>query len=185
MMSTAAQTMASLEHTAAAFAADTPAPTATEPALPFVCASRQRFPSRSRQNHASNASLKRRLFVPGRRETPIGGSDIRRAAEDRDVSIKGGHPQRHVRRSRRMDLIRSDDLMACQDGRGVDSGASAPPGPGPLPQSRPRPRAARRSCATTRATACARRAAEPRTDFARVVGADHARSFAEGSAGAV
>jgi len=89
--------MSPLEHTDPAFAAYAPALTATEPALPFVCASGRRFPARARQNHASDAACQRRIFVLGGGKAAIGGGDMRRAAEDVDVSIERRRPRRDVR----------------------------------------------------------------------------------------
>jgi len=98
-ISAASQTVAPLEHTDAAFAADSPALTTTKPALAFVHAPRRCFPPLAWQNHASDAARQCRIFVPDRREAPIGRRDVRGAAKDRDVAIKCRRPQRRVRGS--------------------------------------------------------------------------------------
>ena len=77
MISTASQTMSSLEHTDSAFAPDTPALTAAEPTLSFVRAPRRGFPSRSRQNHSSDTAYQRRVFVFRGSKAAIGGGQIR------------------------------------------------------------------------------------------------------------
>src|SRR4051794_1307929 len=51
MVPTASQTMPSLEHADAAFAANAPALAAPKPALPLMRAPRRRFPTWSRQDH--------------------------------------------------------------------------------------------------------------------------------------
>ena len=51
------------------------------------------------------------LFVGRRAEAAIAGREIRRAAEDRLMSIQGRRPQRDVRRSPRVHLVGRDDLM--------------------------------------------------------------------------
>src|SRR5258708_37887206 len=111
MIATASKTMSSLEHTDRSFAPNTPALSATEPAVPFVRASRGRLPSRSRQDDTPNTASERRLFILGGGKATIRSGDIWRAAEDLDVSIERRRPQCHVRRSRRMDGIGRDDLM--------------------------------------------------------------------------
>src|SRR5262249_44171598 len=103
--------MSALEHTDPAFAPDTPALTTTEPSLAFVRASHRGFASGSRQNDPPDTARKRGIFVLGRGEATIGGRDIWSATEDRDMSIERRGPERHVGRSRRMDLICRDDLM--------------------------------------------------------------------------
>src|SRR5258708_30464904 len=111
MIATASKTMSSLEHTDRSFAPNTPALSATEPAVPFVRASRGRLPSRSRQDDTPNAGRERGLFILGGGKATIGSGDIWRAAEDLDVSIEGGRRQCQGRRWRRMEGIGRDDLL--------------------------------------------------------------------------
>src|SRR6266511_3447944 len=110
MIATAAETMATFEHTDAAFAPHAPALTATEPALPLIRASRGCFSSGSRQYYPSDTACERRLFVLGGGKAAIGGGNIRGAAKDRDVAIERRRPQRHVGRSRSVNVVRRDDL---------------------------------------------------------------------------
>ena len=103
---TTSETMSSLEHADPPFAADAPALTATEPALPFVRAPRRCFSPRSRQNHSPDSARERGIFVLSRRETTIRGGEVWSAPEDLDVTIERGRPQRHVRWSLRMNRKR-------------------------------------------------------------------------------
>ena len=103
--------MSSLEHTDPTFTPDTPALSATEPSLAFMRTPRRCLPSSAEANHPSDAARERRVFVLGGRKATIAGGDIWRPAEDRDVPIERGRPQRHIRRSGRMDGIGRDDLM--------------------------------------------------------------------------
>ena len=88
MVATAPQAMSSFEHTDAAFASDAPALAAAEPALTLIGAPRRRLGAATRQDHASDTAVNRRLFVAGRAEAAIASGQIRRAAEDRLMPIQ-------------------------------------------------------------------------------------------------
>src|SRR5262249_54450976 len=103
--------MSSFEHTDSPFAANPPPLSASEPTLPFVCASCGCFPSGSRQDDATNTAHEGRLFISGRGKAAIRSGELWCAVKDLDVAIKARRPQRHVRRSGRMDRVRGDDLM--------------------------------------------------------------------------
>jgi hypothetical protein len=103
--------MSSLQHTDTPLAAHAPSLAPTKPPLPFVRAPRGRFAARPGQDDAADATRERRVFILGRREASITGGQIWWAPKYRDVAVEGRRPERHVRRSRRMDLVRGDDLM--------------------------------------------------------------------------
>ena len=103
--------MSPFDHTDAAFAADAPALAPTKPPLPFVRASRRGLPSWSGQDDPPHATLHRRLFVLGRRESAIASRDIRGPIEDREVPIQRRRPQRHIGGPSFVHLVRRDDLM--------------------------------------------------------------------------
>jgi protein-disulfide isomerase len=103
--------MPSLEHTDAAFATDAPALPAAKPALPLMRAPRRRFPTRSRQHDAADATRQRRLLILGRGKAAIRSREVWRPAKDRDVPIERRCPQRHVGGPRHMDVVPRDDLM--------------------------------------------------------------------------
>ena len=104
MVATAAQAVSTFEHTDATFAPDAPALPAAEPALAFIGAPRWRLGAGPRQDHASHAAVNRRLLVAGRAEAAVARGQIRRAAEDRLMSIQRWGPQRDVGRPRRMNV---------------------------------------------------------------------------------
>jgi len=79
MVATAAQAMATFEHTDAAFRADAPPLAATEPALVFIRAARRRFRASARQDHTSNATLDGGSFITSGCESPITGGQVRRS----------------------------------------------------------------------------------------------------------
>ena len=63
MVATATESMSTFEHTDAAFAADAPALSATEPALAFIRAPRRRLRAAPRQAPPVGRRGRRRLFV--------------------------------------------------------------------------------------------------------------------------
>src|SRR2546425_7350711 len=104
MIATAAQAMATFEHTDATFASDTPALTAAEPVLTLIGAPRRRLGAAPRQDHASDPAVGGSLFVGRRAEPAIAGGEIRCAIEDRLMAIQRRCPQRDIGRPPRMDL---------------------------------------------------------------------------------
>jgi hypothetical protein len=108
---TSSQTMPSFDHTDASFAADTPALSAPEPALPLVDAPSWCFPPRPGQDDPSHPAGDRRLFVLRRRESPIAGRELRRTVEDRDVAIQRRRPQGRVGRTTVVHVVRGDNLV--------------------------------------------------------------------------
>jgi len=111
MVATAPQAVPLFDHTDAAFAADAPALAAPKPSLSLMGAPRRRFAARPGQDDASDAARHGRVFILGRGEAAIARGNVRCATKHRDVPIERGDPQRHVRGPRRMDLVRSNDLM--------------------------------------------------------------------------
>src|SRR5258706_12639360 len=109
MVATAVESVSAFEHTDAAFAADAPPLTPTEPALAFVRVPRRRLRATTRQYDSADATVRRRLFIGRRAEAAIAGRQIRCAAEDGVVPIQGGGPQRHVGWAFRVDVVRRDD----------------------------------------------------------------------------
>src|SRR5687767_14918748 len=103
--------MSSFQHADPSFAADPPPLAPTKPPLPLVRAPRRRFATRSGQDDAPDTARDGRVFVLGGAEAAITCGQIRWSAKHRDVAIERRGPQRHVRRPRRMDLVRGDDLM--------------------------------------------------------------------------
>ena len=89
MIPTAAQSMSTFEHTDPAFTPDAPPLAAAEPALAFMGAPRGRFRAAMRQDHPAYAAVGGGPFVGGRTEAAIAGREIRRAVEDRLVSVQG------------------------------------------------------------------------------------------------
>src|SRR5258707_7425001 len=65
MVATAAQAMATFEHTDAAFAPDAPALAAAEPVLALIGPPRRRLRAATRQDHASDTPSRGSLFVGG------------------------------------------------------------------------------------------------------------------------
>ena len=63
MVATAVESVSAFEHTDAAFTADAPPLSATEPALAFVGVPRRRLRATTRQHHAADTAIRRRLFV--------------------------------------------------------------------------------------------------------------------------
>src|SRR5258708_11851583 len=106
MIATAAQAMATFEHTDATFTADAPPLPATEPALTFERAPRWRLRATARQHHATDAAAGRGLFIGRGAEAPIAGGEIRGAAEDHLMPIHRRRPPGDVGRSSRMELLR-------------------------------------------------------------------------------
>ena len=76
MVAAAVESVSAFEHTDAAFTADTPPLSPTEPALAFVRASRRRLGATTREHHSANAPFGRRPFVRRRTEAAILGSEI-------------------------------------------------------------------------------------------------------------
>jgi hypothetical protein len=111
MVATAIESVSAFEHTDPAFTADAPPLSATEPALVFLRAPRWRLRAVSRHDHAPHATVGGGLLVRGRAEAAITGRYVGRAAEDGLMAIQRRGPQRHVGRSRGMDLERRDDLV--------------------------------------------------------------------------
>jgi hypothetical protein len=99
MVATAVESVSTFEHTDAAFTADAPPLTPTEPALAFVGVPRRRLRATTRQHDSADAAIRRRLFVGRRAEAAIPRREIRGASEDPQVPIQGGGPQGHVGRS--------------------------------------------------------------------------------------
>src|SRR5258708_32339710 len=100
MIATAAETMATFEHTDAAFAADAPTLAATKPALPLIRASRWCLSSGSRQHDTTDATSERPVFVCGGRKAPPGGADIWGPRKKPERPGPGRGPPRRARRAR-------------------------------------------------------------------------------------
>src|SRR6266545_5718006 len=111
MIATAAQAMATFEHTDAAFAPDAPALAAAEPVLALIGPPRRRLRAATRQDHASDTPSRRGLFVGRRAEPTITSGQIRGTTEDRPMAIQRRCPQGDVGGPRRMDLVGGHDLM--------------------------------------------------------------------------
>src|SRR5258706_8329773 len=111
MVATAVESVSAFEHTDAAFAADAPPLTPTEPALALVRVPRLGLLAAPRQYDPADAAVRRGLFIGRRAETAIAGRQIRCAAEDVLMPIQGGGPQRHIRWAFRVDVVRRDDLV--------------------------------------------------------------------------
>src|SRR5437588_11859883 len=111
MVATAVESVSTFEHTNTAFTANAPSLPATEPALPFIRASRGRLRSSPRQDHPSDAAVDRGLFIPSGCESAVTGGQVRRVADDGLMAFRRGHPQRAVCKSRRMHVVTRAGLM--------------------------------------------------------------------------
>src|SRR5438270_6184636 len=109
MVATAVESVSTFEHTNTAFTANAPSLPATEPALPFIRASRGRLRTSPRQDHPSDATVDRGLFITSGCESAVTGGQVRRVAEDGLMAIQRGRPQRDVGWSRRVHVVPRDD----------------------------------------------------------------------------
>src|SRR6266545_971735 len=109
MVTTAVESKSAFQHNDAPFAAGAPPLSPTQPALVFICASRGRLRTTTRQHHAVDTAVRRGVFVRRRAETAIAGREIRRSAEDCLVAIQRGGPQGDVGWSLRVNVVRGDD----------------------------------------------------------------------------
>src|SRR2546425_4150206 len=111
MVATAVESMAAFEHADPAFTADAPALPAAEPTLTLERPARGRLRPATRQDHATDTTVRRRLFIGRGAETAIARGEVRCAAEDRLMSIQRHRPQGDIGRSLRVPVVARNDLM--------------------------------------------------------------------------
>ena len=97
-IATAGESMTALEHADPALAAGAPPERAPKP-------SQSRKSTAAQQSDVADVAGDRRAHVALRGEGGIGDGQSGRVAEELDVAVQRGHPQRAIRHARRADLV--------------------------------------------------------------------------------